>query len=462
MSAEDRTVREAESSSGRPHPPGRDRGSLLVLQNPGRFTRHYLADMAAAANRLGIPTVVLELGTVWDARQQGTPMPSDQMHEILQQHRVRAVIGSGSNGLLEWPMEGLPDGTLRPFFERAAIPHLMWWTDHPQWANERFGLRPELQPALCSPNIHTFVKSPVAARELKDILGWPHCIGLPVAENPDRLKPVAIAKPDFDVVAVVGSPPDSDTSLERFLADDDPDIEAISATVAPGVLSRILDRWAIHAPRNFHLSLELFARDWVRARAREPLVGSYRLFTRLAFRHRKAREWIRANPHAYFDAVESLWAFGRWQRTFYLRYLAKYFRVGVFGCDWTAVGIAGSKEWVAHEDQPTVYARGRVAINLSQAGDEEGLAHKPFQIAASGVPMVHIARRGLADCFTPGTEVLAFLTPREARDAVGLLLSDRVRAKRMAGAARERLCREHTWEQRLPQLLAAAGVTSIA
>lgn len=434
------------------------RASLLILLNPGRFTRHYLFDMAAAAERLGIRTVAFELSTVWEETQAGRPPASDRITAFLREHNVAAVIGSGINGLLEWPVETSPDGRAVSFFERMGIPHLMWWTDHPQWANERFGLRPEVQPPMRSHNQYVFVKSALAARELREVLGWPNCHGLPVAENAARLQPAVGVRPDFDVVAVVGSPPRLDPELEPFLSQEDPDVVEMASVFAPRVWSDIMQHWKKSAPIHLHAQLERLGHDWVAARAREPLHGSYRIFTRLAARHVNAARWVRDNPAAYFDAVEALWELARWQRTFYLRYLARHFRVGVFGCDWSSVGIGGDSAWVGHDDQPAAYARGRVAINISQPNDEEGVSHKPFQIAACGVPMIHVDRKGLADCFTPGRETAVFATPRQAREAAAALLADPDRSRAMADAARERLCREHTWETRLSQMLSAAGV----
>jgi spore maturation protein CgeB len=141
-----------------------------------------------------------------------------------------------------------------------------------------------------------------------------------------------------------------------------------------------------------------------------------------------------------------------------LRYLARFFRVGVFGSDWSSVGIGGGG-WVDYANQAAAYARGKVAINISQAGEEEGVSHKPFQIAAAGVPMVHIHRRGLDELFDVGREIEAFATPRQARDTVAALLNDPKRRTAMAAAARSRLERDHTWSNRLLTMFDRAGVS---
>jgi glycosyltransferase involved in cell wall biosynthesis len=430
---------------------------LLILLNPGNFTRHYLVDMAGAAKRLGIRVLTLEIGDIWSARQAGRSFDAAAFASLLREHNVRAVLSSSLNGLLEFPTAIAGDGRPRPFFEQLGILHLMWWTDHPQWANERIGLREDLQPLLRSPNSHYFVKSQAAALEVRHVLKWPNCHGLPVAENPERLQPVVNAKPDFDVVCVVGSPPNLDPALESFLDNDDPDVAAIHGVLADKVAKQLDDLWRGKGPKLLLTSLTQFGKEWTQARRQSPFVASFRLFQALAPAHLAATQWLLANHGAYFDALEILWQFGQWRRAFYIRYLAKYFRVGVLGADWSSVGSPGGG-WVNHDDQPAAYAKGCVALNISQAGDEEGIAHKPFQIAACGVSMAHIHAEGLSDCFEPGSEVAVFRTPREAREVIAALLDDPDGRARMADAARQRLCREHTWEQRLPQMLQRAGV----
>jgi len=431
--------------------------SLLVLLNPGRVTRHCLIDMVEAAKRLGVPVETYEIGVVWDQLQRGQAVNADEFARFLRSRNVRAVLSYTCNGLCEWPVSRTGSGRTVSFFESLDIPHLMWWTDHPQWANERFALRADLQPLLASANNHHFVKGEFAALELKSILGWKNVYGLNVGENPDRLRPAADITPDFDVVAITGAPPHLDPALIPFLNQNDPDVGAILGVIAEGVCTRLAALWSRHASGETLGALLKLGEDWTEARRREPLTASCRIFERISPAHPAASRFLRENYRAYFDAAEALWAFGKWQRTFYLRYLSRYFRVGVFGSDWSALGIAGGG-WVDYDNQPAVYARGRVAINLPQAGDEEGIAHKPFQIAASGVPLAHLNRRGLSDAFAPGVEVAVFDTPGQAREIIAALLNDSDRREQLARAAHERLVREHTWPHRLVEMLTLAGL----
>jgi spore maturation protein CgeB len=119
----------------------------------------------------------------------------------------------------------------------------------------------------------------------------------------------------------------------------------------------------------------------------------------------------------------------------------------------------GPGGWVEFLRQSEVYARGRVALNITDGHDEEGLTMKPFEIAASGTPMLHYHAEGLARCFADGFEVATFSTPREARQKLDMLLDDSQLRARMASAARERVLAEHTWEKRVLEMLRCARLS---
>ena len=443
------------------------RGRLLLLMNPGQMSRPWLLGMGVAVEKMGIPTDAFELRRVWEDRNLGRIPDPISFRDTLRRMNVKAVLSYTSNGSWEWPALRDPqDHGARaiPYFEQIGVPHLVWWSDHPQWANNKDALLAKNQFFGLSPNTHHFMKSDLAAREIQSMLHWPNCHGLPVAEDVERIKPVYGVTPDFDVVTIIGCPPTPDAEIDAFLEHDDPDVRAIRRILATRIHRKLADLWDKHVPTEIRATVDRFAHTWVDRRRQEPLTGSFRIFERLEPDHPEATGWLRSEPQVYFDAVEALWEFGRWQRTFVTRYLAKYFSVGVFGSDWSSVGLpahgVGSPDgdWVLNDDQPQFYARGRVALSVSQAGDEEGIAHKPFQMAASGAAMVHIDRQGLSDCFTPGVEVETFQTPREARDKIAALLADPARREAMGHAARERVVRDHSWEVRMPQMLTAAGL----
>ena len=110
-------------------------------------------------------------------------------------------------------------------------------------------------------------------------------------------------------------------------------------------------------------------------------------------------------------------------------------------------------DWIPYDQQPAIYARGKLALNTNAAHDGEGLTHKPFQIAASKVPMIHHHTRGLSDCFTRNQEVLTFTRGPELLDQVRSLSESPSRRAFLAEAAHARARQDHTWDQRLQGLL---------
>src|SRR5436309_3381556 len=130
--------------------------SLLILLNGGRMSRNYLLGICRAADRLGICYVTVELDQLLAALAANQAEAIRQLDEILNTHHVGAVLSYVFNGC------NLPgqmcDGVFRTFFELRGIPHLMYWIDHPQWAMDKYGLRPEAQVAFRSANCHHFVK----------------------------------------------------------------------------------------------------------------------------------------------------------------------------------------------------------------------------------------------------------------------------------------------------------------
>ncbi len=132
--------------------------------------------------------------------------------------------------------------------------------------------------------------------------------------------------------------------------------------------------------------------------------------------------WLTINHLTYFKMTAQLYKCRAWLRHFVPAYLAKYFRVGIFGGDWTGMncirGQWGSNNWVDLADMPKVLAKGKVTLNLSANYDEEGITAKPFEIAASGAVMLHNEATGLGDFFELGREAFSFSTSKQARGLV--------------------------------------------
>jgi hypothetical protein len=409
---------------------------------------------------MGVNHVFVEIDQIRAAVEQNRASAVQQLDAILHQHRVAAAIGYTLNGC-DLPGEFV-NGSFRTYFELRGVPHLMYWTDHPQWANNKIGLRPDLQIAFRSANCFHFVKTRAHAYELSRVLGWPNCFDCPLAADPDHIQPATGIDAEYDVVAIYGGAPKATDWMQPFLAQDDPDPQEISEHYLPEIRSELRALWeAQNVPAAMRHQLEALGEKLVELRRADLLGAAAWHISTLADEFPQAMGWLTFNHLVYFQMVEVLWRLRGWLREFMLAYLAKRFRVAVFGGDWSALGCAkpaSGSAWVEFSDIPKVLARGKVALNLSAGYDEEGITAKPFEIAASGACMVHNRSRELEDFFTVGQEIAAFHRPREARDVIDSLLSDDPRRRAMAAAARARVERDHSWDSRLKRMLGAAGL----
>jgi len=101
---------------------------------------------------------------------------------------------------------------------------------------------------------------------------------------------------------------------------------------------------------------------------------------------------------------------------------------------------------------PAFFCSGRATLNVTRrAMAEYGYcpSGRLFEAAACGVPLLSDGWEGMDAFFTPGTEILRVDT---AEDVLGKLSLSDNELKRVAEAARERVLREHTNEQRVLDL----------
>lgn len=432
---------------------------LLILRRPGRSSGFWIEGIHRAADRLGVDCVAVDLASIWRRNQTNRAEVTRRMRLLVEQERIGAVVSYCCSGMMEFNAMREADGSPRGFFDALDVTHLMMWADHPQWAMGNIAFRPDLQPLLRSKNCHHFVSSKAAAREIKTVLGWSNVHAAMPAEDPDILAPANEAHAEYDIVAVIGTKPKLITETAPFLKQEQPDPHQIAAVIERKVLRQFASLWHRVAPTELQSSLAKLGARWARLRRDDETTASVYYLPDLQQEFPKEMGWLLSHPDAYRQAVRVLWTFGMWQRTFYLAYLARFFRVAAFGSDWSSLGLHGSPDWVPYHEQPAAYARGLLAINISEGHDEEGLTHKPFQIAASRAPMLHITRCGLADAFVPGVEVGVFDTPMRARTLVAELLADPERRSALAEAAHTRFLQDHTWERWLAHALGSAGLS---
>lgn len=437
---------------------------LLVLLNPGRISRHYVLGIARAAERLRIPCITADLTPIWahldragDSRAREQQNVHAQFARIVRDQGITHVIGYGQTGAGDLGLIRDESGGVSTLFPALGVRHIMLWTDHPNWLLDGGSLDEPARTLLANPRHVHVVKSIAAADETAGVLRWPHVHSVPVGEDFESITPIQNSAPAHDVVAIIGGAEPLPAELAPYLGQEDPDPADIDRSRIPGALKELDAVLASHSPDPARRgACRVLADEWLAKKLARPLESFWRLSTGLRPTHGETLEWLAASPRRWYDVTRALRIMVAWRRTFYLAWLARRVDLGIYGASAGALGVsqpAGADAWVPYEAQARVYSRGRLAININAAWDEEGLTHKPFQIAASAAACVHHASRGISECFEHGREIIEFDRPAELLAAVRDLLGNDAKRRELGSAMRSRGVRDHTWEARLPRLL---------
>lgn len=439
-----------------------DNVGLLVLLPPGHQARHYLLALHRAAERLGLRSRAVEIDRLREQLTRATNTQSavarlsQTLRGLVQAHRATHVLGYVTAGTVDLGLIATAQGP-RTLWSTLGLHQVILWTDHPNWAASGLALEAHVRQALADPLIHHWLKSESAAEEARAVLRWPNIFSMPMAEDYEHLQPPGRCHLLHDVVTIVGSLAPLSEPVRRLLDRDDPDPQAIDRAMIPQVLARWNERIADPAP--LPDALRRFAADLLEARADEPAATVWQLARRLESGYSPCVEWLTSEPKRWYEAEAILRQASAWRRSFWTAWLARRVNLGVYGCPAIDLGIdqpRGADQWVAYERQPEVYSLGRCALNINQSHDQAGATHKPFQIAASGVPCVHHATSELAELFTPGLEIVTFTRGPELLAWVDRLCAEPHLRETIATRALERAQRQHTWEHRLTTMLGLA------
>ncbi len=449
----------AEMSPKRALEPGR---SMLILLNPGKMSRYWLIGLANAAAGMGLRVVYLEIEQLRQAFTANSAGTTQEVNDFLIKHKVAVVMGYALNGVGDFPSDHGWPGAYRSFLEVRGIPHWFLWADHPQWVWQKGALVPSIQVAFRSGAQCHFLKSWAHAHELNRVLGWPNCVSLPMAADVTALKPAVGVEPKFDLVAVYGSNSTLGDWLLPFLEQSDPDVEQINDIVAQQCRTELSALWQSDAPEPLRPELEAWGNRAVEYKKADSSLALIRHLPKLTDEFPKSTWWLTALYPVYFKAAGILYKFRSWQRHFYLAYLSKYFRVGLFGGVWSHVnqpiGTSSTSQWVDFVQIPNVVAQGKVALDIVGGWDEEGLTAKTFELGACGAPMVHNPCVGLSAAFMPGKEMEVCATPLQARQSLQALLDNPQKRAAMGEACRARIVREHTWTHRISRMFELGGL----
>ena len=98
-----------------------------------------------------------------------------------------------------------------------------------------------------------------------------------------------------------------------------------------------------------------------------------------------------------------------------------------------------------------------LCLTQSSAGVRQ-MKGRLFEPQILGTVLVTEDVPGLSEYWIPGEECIVFTEPEEAAEAMRVLDRDPVRREKIAAAAKSRLLKEHTFDARLRDLFAFAGV----
>lgn len=144
--------------------------------------------------------------------------------------------------------------------------------------------------------------------------------------------------------------------------------------------------------------------------------------------------------------------------------------VACFGTDWPKHGRSPR---LGLHDMIAVYAASAVSLNLANHSSQRWprtaseraaaiaanqIKGRVFEVPSCGGCLLTEAAEDLQANFTPGTEIEVFSTPEELEHKLRALLAEPSRRAAIAAAGRARVLREHTWNHRFNDLLAAVGL----
>ncbi len=414
--------------------------------------------MLQACESLGLRPGSIEVGPIMAQLARSTD-PVSTIKSIHARLRLLAEAGNftdvlsyanaGGIELGKWTTPSGP-GTI---WTALGLNHHILWTDHPEWATNATALMPGAREIYAHPRITHSLKSDPAAGEASAVLGWQGLYANPVAEDYNMLTPEPGARPRHDVVAVLGSVAKLPEELKEYLNKPDPDPIELDHAMIPRTLEA-WERFITDAPNPD--TLRRFARTILELHAEKPQVTLWQHTQTLKSEYASEIDWLQGDPQRWYIAVGKLRHQSAWRRSFWLAWLARRVDLGIYGCDASPLDIDqpdDARLWVKYQNQSRVYAYGRCAININQSHDEAGVTHKPFQIIASGVPLVHHATAGLEDLFKPGSEVLAFARGPELLHRIDSVCADNTLGPELARAALERAKADHSWADRVKTML---------
>jgi glycosyltransferase involved in cell wall biosynthesis len=438
---------------------------ILFLVQPGTNSRSIFLDMIRGFADAGHQPVLMELGEVWDqfgatqtTRIRAMTEATRRLRGVVRDQGIHAAVGMWANALATF-VSGMHDGRAVSVFDLIGLPHVLYWLDAPQWAQDNWYHQHFGQSWLSGPSSLHIVNNSATAAEMSRVLRMGRCAGLPYGINPEVFRPATNVAPTFDVVMNVGPGDPSPTeAMLRELENDEPDLDSIRRQIVRErvmpELDACVDAMSGSGDRDGIAGvLHELAQTQLSA-AHTPMLDRLRSLGNAQPSMGNAIQRLLASPAVYVRAGAAIRATHSFERAFTACWLAKRFSVAVFGKFSPAWPFRGqSLGEVEYADIPKAYQRGRLAVNVMRWQDDAGLNLKPLEITASGVACLCGKRTGMDAMFEVGREILAFDSPSDAGRRVRELLGDESARRELAEAGRARTLVSHTWARRAGQML---------
>jgi spore maturation protein CgeB len=175
-----------------------------------------------------------------------------------------------------------------------------------------------------------------------------------------------------------------------------------------------------------------------------------------------------AEDRAYYGSDLSFVGAGYYNRRHFFKGLIDY-DLKIWGTDWDGASELGkciqrSGERLEDEEIARIYSSARISVNLHSSTYHKGINPfgdfvnpRTFEIFSCGGFQLVDMRDGLDELFDIGEEIVTFRDLGDLRDKVSYFLEHPEERRRIAERGRERVLQEHTYENRMKEILSVAA-----
>ncbi len=425
---------------------------IMFLVHPGTNSRDIFLDIIEGYQQAGHQTFLLDLGAYWTQRDKtdniGTQIAcitlySGLVYRFILDNSIDLCISMWSNGVYSFPpQEG------KSFFEKIGLPHLMYWLDAPQWAQDGMTFKnpPDL---LNGPVSFHCINNSSTAAEMENILGFSNVLIIPNAANPNRMLAHLNHKKEFDIIFNIGREerPPTDVMLQE-LAKDDPDINIIRRSEGERLRPKLIEI----TKKFFSNTTEEFVNTMIHLQIEKRHIPVLQKLLNIKDHFPLFKPGLielMKNHISYIDFSMNLRNIEAWERKFTFPWLSKYFNTACFGPgnfdgwpgNWTALGE------LPYNDITDAYGKAYFGLNIMRWQDDKGLNIKPFEITLSGACLLQGYRKGFEEFFNRN-EAVSFFRPCNCKKKVTHLLQNPALLAKMTRKGYERSRSDHCWSNR--------------